>query len=328
MAPVLSKSEQKQIIETVLPVLFSNECFMMNKDWWDKWKAYVNDEGDHPEKISNNELIEGRSSSVPTNWTEISLKPNLQEGKDYILVNKEVWDSVMTWYKGGPEIGIFIVGKESDPRCVVGKPDLNPIKLSLVFMSANSAQNFACLVSLAMTTDQFKEFLKEKFSIEDSTEVFFKLRDGSSIQLPKNDITLSDIGIEEETIIKIKSSPTINREGETGSTATQDEEGLDGELALSRAIQASYEDAKKVNGYIDVIGSLHYEKYSKLNKYIEEMKVPLEELNKEFEAVKKLVNSRMKEEKITVKNKRLHDMLNSLLKIEEHAKDIIKQENK
>jgi hypothetical protein len=329
MAPVLSKAEQKQIVGSLKPIKFINECFMINKDWWDRWVAYVNDEGENPGRISNNELVEGKSFTEPANWTEISLKPNLQENKDYILVNKEVWNSVKTWYGGGPEIDIFVVGEENDERCVIGKPDLNPVKLSFIFMSKNSGQNFTCLVSLAMTTGQFREFLERKFSINENTEVEFKLTN-DYIQLSKSDITLSDIGITKMTVIKVKFSITLYRDGGTGSTGAQYGEGYVDE-DLGRAILASYEDAKnsaKANGSIDVARSFDYEKYSKLNKYIEEMKVPPEELGKGFETVKKLISSRMKEEKITVKNKGLHDMLNSLLKIEEHAIDIIKRKDK
>eukprot|EP00826_Nyctotherus_ovalis_P045097 TRINITY_DN4942_c0_g1_i6.p1 TRINITY_DN4942_c0_g1~~TRINITY_DN4942_c0_g1_i6.p1 ORF type:complete len:100 (-),score=25.95 TRINITY_DN4942_c0_g1_i6:49-348(-) len=87
MAPILSKSDQKKMVEKLQAIKFSNECFMMSKSWWDRWTAYVDEDGKHPGRISNGDLISGKAWSEPLNWTETSLRDGIEEGRDYIPVS-------------------------------------------------------------------------------------------------------------------------------------------------------------------------------------------------------------------------------------------------
>lgn len=321
MAPILTKSEQKKLIESLQSDKFSNECYMLSKDWWDRWRAYVNEEGEHPGKISNVDLITGKSWSEPLNWLDVSLKETIQENKDFILVNSSVWESLRLWYGGGPEIDIFIVGNEKDDRCVNGKPDLNPIKLHLVITGGKAGGNFYCLVSIWMSTKQFIDFLERKFSLKEHADIGFKLAD-ESMSLIKGEVTLAEIGVTIDTTIRIKGEARLYKDGGTGSTGAQ--YGVDGDEECQKAILASILETKGNKDMIDGMRPLGYAKYNKLNKYLEELKAPSEKISEDFEIAKKLVNTSMKQEKISIKKKELKDTLNSLLKIEEHATDIIK----
>lgn len=323
MAPILSKSDQKKIVETLQAIKFSNECFMISKSWWDGWVGYVNEEGKHPGKISNADLTTSKTWNEPLNWTETSLRDDLEEGRDYMLVSRELWKRMKTWFGGGPEIDVFLVGKETDHRCEAGSPDLNPIKLPFIFMKKNAGQNFTCLVSLRMTADQFREFLKRKFGLRESAEISFRL-DGEYVQLPSGDSTLLEIGITPDTLIKVKGEVPLPRDG--GSGSIKGDRGSCEEEDIRRAVQASLQDMgfnSKLDRSLDGIHPLSYAKYKKLNAYLEEQKVPPAKVREEFQAAKKLVSRCMKE-KMSLKRKDLQDTLSSLLTLEQQATDMIK----
>lgn len=318
MAPIISKSEQKKLIESLQSDKFSNECYMVSKDWWDRWRAYVNEEGEHPGEISNIDLITSKSWSEPLNWLDISLRESIQENKDFILVNTSVWEALILWYGGGPKIDIFVVGNEKDDRCINGKPDLNPIKLHLVITDEKAGGNFCCLVSIWMSTRQFIEFLQRKFSLKEHTDIGFKHADKST-SLIKSEVSLAEIGVSVDTTIRIKGEACVYKDGGTGGQYE-----VDGDEESQKVILASIQETRGNKDMVDGIRPLEYAKYNKLNKYLEELKASPEKVGEDFEIAKKLVNTSMKQEKISIKKKELEDTLNSLLKIEEHITDIIK----
>jgi hypothetical protein len=122
------------------------------------------------------------------NWTSCLLYPNVQEGKDYVLVNHTVWDMLKRTFGGGPEIQFFLNNNNSVPGMaeqtneknfiyhqpyMYGYPDKSPeyidVKLDLKDHSkADSTIEIPLrlLVSRTMTPKSLLYYIACKMSVE------------------------------------------------------------------------------------------------------------------------------------------------------------------
>ncbi|KAM7257841.1 hypothetical protein ACFE04_013582 [Oxalis oulophora] len=98
--------------------------YLINQRWWQHWIEYVNQDqpnnanelsslSEHcdsagsstlkrPSGIDNSDLIYDTTSEFSNPGTEI--QESLLEGRDYVLLPKEVWNRLHLWYGGGPKL--------------------------------------------------------------------------------------------------------------------------------------------------------------------------------------------------------------------------------
>ncbi|OMJ76760.1 hypothetical protein SteCoe_23822 [Stentor coeruleus] len=85
-------------------------CLVSNH-WWDAWKNYVI--YDRPTKLTNSFTksisIGDRPVSIDNSHllavdSDIKLRLNLKEDKDFVVVDEKTWNLLLEWYSGGPKI--------------------------------------------------------------------------------------------------------------------------------------------------------------------------------------------------------------------------------
>ena len=109
-----SPEREKMIIYEMLEQIRFTEGsigYLLTCQWWETWKNYVSYGksadlsltmnksiaiGDRPVAIDNSALLAEDS--------ELKLKVNLKNDKDFILVSQKIWDILQEWYGGGPII--------------------------------------------------------------------------------------------------------------------------------------------------------------------------------------------------------------------------------
>ena len=80
---------------------------------------------------------------ILNDWNFMSLRSSLVKNKDFVLTNKELWNQLQVWFKGGPSIRIYIINDN---------PDLNPIRVKI----DNKGEEIGLLISKRITGLQFK----------------------------------------------------------------------------------------------------------------------------------------------------------------------------
>lgn len=75
------------VLATILPKFQKDNNYAIDKDWFDKFTAYVvTDTNDKPGKIDHNTIIGSRNEDGV-----YTLKPGLVIFQDYVLLSKESW---------------------------------------------------------------------------------------------------------------------------------------------------------------------------------------------------------------------------------------------
>eukprot|EP00435_Cladocopium_sp_Y103_P043080 s142_g12.t1 len=92
--------------------------YVLSMRWWDLWKDYTlfepapqfqsrscsgTTKGEKPPNIDNSDLI------IRPGCTQ--LQSDLVENRDFILLNKDVWKLLHTWYPGGPILRRRVIGE-------------------------------------------------------------------------------------------------------------------------------------------------------------------------------------------------------------------------
>jgi len=60
MHSIPSAEEQKKIIDNEKKIAFKDDCYIISKDWWNDWQAYVNSPdylNEVPNAINNFSLV-------------------------------------------------------------------------------------------------------------------------------------------------------------------------------------------------------------------------------------------------------------------------------
>ncbi len=137
--------------------------YVVNQKWWDQWTiasgyrvgmvdaAPLSGTGGAviaPSIIENNRLVHEKDLACilddeekkETPNTYLRLRPNLQEGRDFMLVPAEVWNAIVAWYGGGPPL----------PRRVARQDDNDNLE-------EDDANNFSVPVKLKCTVLLYPE---------------------------------------------------------------------------------------------------------------------------------------------------------------------------
>ncbi len=106
MAELAPHEEKKQIKDLVnnTKLKEGQEWFVVDFKWWQLWKAYVGYEdttgsnggdGPRPGPITNTDLLDAAEVA----GTESNrLRPGLVEEYDYVVIPKEAWIKLESWY--------------------------------------------------------------------------------------------------------------------------------------------------------------------------------------------------------------------------------------
>ena len=121
-------SEMRAVAYKQFDQPIGKDCFMVNKAWWDTWSAHVNLNFQHPEEeaglfpypgpIDNFPLLSlaipdlpvdlGKLKDEYNDWSLMRLRPALEEGCHYVLINMLLWKKLLSTYGGGPEICLHV----------------------------------------------------------------------------------------------------------------------------------------------------------------------------------------------------------------------------
>uniref|UniRef100_UPI00398F4D5B ubiquitin carboxyl-terminal hydrolase 11-like n=1 Tax=Pristiophorus japonicus TaxID=55135 RepID=UPI00398F4D5B len=150
---------------------------LIEQRWFERWKEYV-DSGDqnaftHPGPIDNTKLLEAGETHT--------LKENLIENEDYILLRSDAWDKLVSWY-GQPE------GQEPIERKVV-KLSCTKVEVYLVDLALCQYRNMDELVTVSFsradTIDKIHKEMRRVFEaqVDEETRLWMRNLDGSCERL-------------------------------------------------------------------------------------------------------------------------------------------------
>jgi len=133
---VAPHEEKKQIKDLVnnTKLKEGQEWFVVDFKWWQLWKSYVGyddttgsgggDASSRPGPITNTDLLDAAEvAGTDSN----RLRPGLVEEYDYVVIPKQAWTNLESWYGGGPKIMRRVVTVGMAQKCRV---DLYPIELA------------------------------------------------------------------------------------------------------------------------------------------------------------------------------------------------------
>ena len=143
--------------------------------------------------------IDESSVAELDDWNLMSLRHNLNEEHDFVIVNKATWTQLRAWFKGGPTIHLFMAnGGFSDKE-----PDLEPITVTLSRRDPKTEREIksGMLVSLKATDVQLLNYVGEFLHNEAISLKFKEAQDKDSAQILKFNKPLKDYGIRDGSLI-------------------------------------------------------------------------------------------------------------------------------
>jgi hypothetical protein len=131
--------------------------YLLAADWWDGWRAYTGYAGAPaaagaggapppppapdapppsppaaPGRVQNRGLLEGGALHLSSSGNpQPSLKPELEEGRDYAVVRAATWQLLTGWYGGGPAIERTAVLEGLAPNSKKPRINLYPMRLEI-----------------------------------------------------------------------------------------------------------------------------------------------------------------------------------------------------
>jgi len=114
----------------------------------------------------------------------MSIKSGIKEEIDYVLVSYKVWNLLFSWYHGGPEIRLPLIG-EIDSSKFYGEPDKSPSVLIFTYFYDPQRQSAlkGILVSLLQTCESLKEYIGE--IMDRDTSSFLVNHKSPNLQYPQ-----------------------------------------------------------------------------------------------------------------------------------------------
>ncbi len=170
----------------------------------------------------------------------MKLSPN----PDFVLVNCQTWYLLREWYKGGPEIRIFVVGGSDQI------PDLQPVRVNLKRRDPKTEREISTgiLISLYATDVQVLKFVADLIgTCADSITLKLKPSpESSAITIYINHKTMNQYGLAEDSTIFIAEktiSSIAKMETEEAKNSPFPTNGWDTEEEMLRkAIEESLKD--------------------------------------------------------------------------------------
>ena len=164
-------------------------------------------------RISSDKQLQDKL--IFNDWNFMSLRSSLVKNKDFVLINKELWNQLQAWFKGGPSIRIFIINDN---------PDLNPIRVKI----NNKGEEIGLLISTKITNLQFKNYITEFMNFK-LNEIDIMIDQKKLLDCNKS---LENYNIHEGSIVTIIENKTHEEYKELSLSLTEEE-------MLNKAIEES-----------------------------------------------------------------------------------------
>lgn len=133
--------------------------YLICQRWYTQWRQWTRSpqSADRPPQIENNSLLESVSEIA-------TLKQNLQEHQDFVIVSGAVWELLHGWYRGGPAIPRRAVPTPS------GSTDIEVYCLRLLVHKSTdlSASPKPIFDSKVTTVEDFKKHACEELGLDSS----------------------------------------------------------------------------------------------------------------------------------------------------------------
>ncbi|CDW76401.1 ubiquitin carboxyl-terminal hydrolase 5-like [Stylonychia lemnae] len=201
---------------------------MVSARWFNEWAQFsnFNDINDMFQISDSNQKVNIKYiDNWDLIWSGYKLRDNLQEGVDYYLLNQISWNTLVSYYSGGPEICLFIcqeafesynmlqlqlsTGSGTDFGYIGGFPDLNPIYINIEYNNDTKSFKFCLPVSKHVPVSIFKPWLLSKLSFISGREQYNLSYQGQRIMPQMN---LKNIGLKDNATIQIvKADETQNQ---------------------------------------------------------------------------------------------------------------------
>ncbi|CAG9319010.1 unnamed protein product [Blepharisma stoltei] len=143
-------TERDVITKLLTEVLEVGETvFLISSQWWEVWKNYVNFENEEANiEESNNEFgsispvnrqktvafgdkpVGIDNSNLLLHDSKFKLKPTIKYKRDFIWLKPKAWESLFSWYGGGPPIARKIILDREKPKI-----ELFPILVAIIPVS-------------------------------------------------------------------------------------------------------------------------------------------------------------------------------------------------
>jgi len=154
--------------------------YLISAGWFQIWKEFVGfgisklesnaaiSLSSHPGPIDNSSLVK----KMQTERT--ALKSALQHEYDYIVVSSQAWESLVSWYGGGPEIPRLVVQLGFGQENLLGV-ELYPLSVSLSYKDQLVLAEFSRVQSL----EHIREHAAKTFNLDPSLVQLFLLNNNN-----------------------------------------------------------------------------------------------------------------------------------------------------
>lgn len=183
MSALMDEDNQKGLV-------VGDDYYLLNKTWWKQWKMYVGEDSmsmmsyyknaSRPGPIDNSSLLEEDG---------VTVKRNLREDGDFILMNKKSWDTIHGWYGGGPVISRKCVqaGQESKRKFV----EIRKLLVRVIYSKRpKTFQN--AYFSKSTSVGEFIDEMEKKLMFDRSKIRVFDFHNGNKLKELSNMDALFD----------------------------------------------------------------------------------------------------------------------------------------
>lgn len=252
--------------------------FIITQRWWQHWIEYVNQDQANPSYdgsslpehsdlvsssaikrpagIDNYDLIDNTGSEDSS--TGIEIHDTLLEGRDYVLLPREVWDQLFKWYGGGPTLERKVISSGlSQTEFAV---EVYPLRLQLLVLPRNVRSTIR--ISKKETIGQLHKRACEIFDLLlDQVRIWDYYGHRKHVLMNDMDKTLDDVNLQMDQDILVEVVNNTSSAQENGSvhreansvlveptkSSVSTAGGLSTSKGASRGNNVEYHSSQKLN---------------------------------------------------------------------------------
>ncbi|KAK4797362.1 hypothetical protein SAY86_029688 [Trapa natans] len=203
--------EEKRIVDELMEksernLKEGNVYYVVSNRWYGSWKIYTqngqqylyskesldsqnsnhvsSNTADRPGPIDNSDIV---SSLSAVESDDLELHRTLEEGQSYVLVPQEVWEKLLSWYKGGPALPRRMIMRSDNSYSV----EVYLLCLKLVDSRDNS-QSVIRLSKKASVDDLYQKVCSLKGLELEKVNIWDYFNKQKSVLLARSNKTLED----------------------------------------------------------------------------------------------------------------------------------------
>jgi len=177
-SPEEEKAEAERVLQNARLVEGAS-WFLISGKWWRQFCAYtaledgpdfnIGTRGARPGPVDNSDLLATPEGDALAGQDVQRLRPGLS-ADERELVPKELWECILGWYGGGPQIErkVVLVGKNREPLV-----DMYPYVLTVVRSEQANASAIRVVVSKSATCGQVKRMICARFGASEEQSYLF-----------------------------------------------------------------------------------------------------------------------------------------------------------